>query len=135
MCHTDAEFGVLSSQRLFRGEGGTDSSQTDDDRSALPLMCTYLPIGELCHRGDLCLKSPSHYHFHHLRRSSFQHLRVCSVQRSARGDKVRTRYLAFPRSPVCKENGGFIFGKNLRASSILIHSAIALPKEDYTVYL
>lgn len=58
VCHTDAELGVLSNQRLSLREGGTDSSETDDDRSALPLMCTYLPIGELCHTSDLCLNSP-----------------------------------------------------------------------------
>lgn len=69
MCHTDAELGVLSNQHLFLGEGGTDSSETDDDRSASPLMCTYLPIGKLCHCGDLCLKSLTHYGFHHLQHS------------------------------------------------------------------
>lgn len=62
------------SQRLSQEEGGTDGWETDDDRSALPLMCTYLPFGELCHGGDLCLKSPSHYHFHHL-----QHLPVSTL--------------------------------------------------------
>lgn len=65
VCHTDAELGVLSNQHLFLGEGGTDSSETDDDRSALPLMCTYLPIGKLCHR-DLCLKYLTHFDFRHL---------------------------------------------------------------------
>lgn len=60
MCHTDAELGVLSNQRLSLGEGGTDSSETDDDRSASPLMCTYLPIGELCHCGWFMLKIPPH---------------------------------------------------------------------------
>lgn len=135
MPHRRRVWSPLKSAFVSMREGGTDSSETDDDRSALPLMCTYLPIGELCHSDDLCLKSPTHYHFHHLRHSSFQHLPVPAAQHSARRDKVRSRYLSFPRSPVCKENGGFIFGRNLRASSILIHSAVALPKEDYTVYL
>lgn len=59
LCHTNAELWVLSNQRWFlAGEGGTDSSETHDDRSALPLMCTYLPIGELCQGSNLCLKSP-----------------------------------------------------------------------------
>lgn len=76
-----------------------------------------------------------HYHFHHLRHSSFQHLPVCTTQHSAHRHKVKPCYRSFPRSLVCKENSGFILGKNLRASSIFIQSAIALPEEDYTVYL
>lgn len=57
--HTDVS-GVWSQTKLAwvpGGEGGTDSSETDNDRSSSPLTSTYLPDGELCHFGDLCLKS------------------------------------------------------------------------------
>ena len=44
-------------------------------------MCTYLPIGELCHSGDLCLKKKNSPHTLPLpspsRHSSFQHLQPC----------------------------------------------------------
>lgn len=79
VCPTDAGLAVLWNQRLSLREGSSDSAETDDDRSALPLMCTYQPIGELCHCRDLCLNPsplpPSMcYDFHHLQHSVFQHL-------------------------------------------------------------
>ena len=77
----------LKSAFVSGREGGTDGSETGDDRSALPLMCTYLPIGELCHSGDLCLKSPTHYHFHHHRHvvpppSRIRRAAVCTQRQS-----------------------------------------------------
>lgn len=54
-CVTPKRLEAPQSSAGFREEGGgTDSSETDDDRSASPLMYTYLSIGELCHSGDLC---------------------------------------------------------------------------------
>lgn len=73
----------------------------------LPLPPTlFVPTPSRIHRAELCTQ-----------RQSQALLSLLSTQSSLQG------------------NGGFIFGKNLRASSIFIRSAIALPEEDYTVYL
>lgn len=136
VCHTDAALGVLSNQRLSLRGGGTDSSETDDDRSALPLMCTYLPIGELCHSRDLCLNSP-----HTPRLPSPPALLVPAPCRFCRAALCMWRQSQAPLSPAstqsgfARSNAGFIFRKSLRVSSILIDSAVTFPMEDYTVYL
>lgn len=131
VCLTDADFGVPSSLHLFRGEGGTDSSETDDDRSASPLMCTYLPIGELCHSGDLCSKSLTRYHFHHLQHSLFQHLRQ---RLPARGDKVRPCYLS-SQSSLQGKTGNLSLGGVREHHLFFFHCAITLRRKDYTVLL
>lgn len=98
--------GVISNRHQFPGGGGgIDGPEADDDRSASPLMCTYLPIGELCHRGDLCtprLPSPP---------------RALALTPHCIPPQVRPRYLRFPCSPVRRKKAGFTFGKNLNVSS------------------
>lgn len=57
--HRRRVWSPLKSAFVFGERVGPTALVTDNDRSALPLMCTYLSIGVLCHSGDLCLKSPS----------------------------------------------------------------------------
>lgn len=87
-----------------RGVGLT-ASETDDDRSVSPLMCTYLPIGELCHSGDLCLKKknpPTHYRFHHLPDTLRSNTFSRAGRSASRRQSQASRYLSLPRSPVCE---------------------------------
>lgn len=99
MCPTDAGLTVLWNQRLSLREGGSDSAETDDDRSALPLMCTYQPIGELCHRRDLCLNSPPPP-APPCATISITSSTLCSNTFSASAmQRSGPRYLSLPRSP------------------------------------
>lgn len=92
----------------FREEGGVaDSPETDDDRSASPLMCTYLSIGELCHSSDLCT----------LRLPSPPTSLVPTPQPIPAQMQSQALLSPLPMQSVGKKNAGFIFGQNLHVSS------------------
>lgn len=138
-----SEFGVLSSRRwVFRGEkgGGTDSFW---DRRWQICLTTNVHLSAYWRAlsqwwfmpkkkkspHTLPLPSPS-------RHSSFQHLQPCGSLCFPETKSGLPLSLPSTQSGLRgKKNAGFISGKSSRASFILIHTAIALPKEDYIVYL
>lgn len=104
---------------------GPTASETDDDRSVSPLMCTYLPIGELCHSGDLCLKKknpPTHYRFHHLPDTLRSNTFSRAGRSASRRQSQASRYLSLPRSPVCEVKKRRIYLREEFESIIYSHS-------------
>lgn len=126
------ESGVLPSQRLFRKEGGTDGSETDDDISVSPLIWTYLLIEELCQSSDLCLKYP--YITASITSGTLRSDTFPKIHRAALCRPSQALLSLAPCSPLYEENSGFIFGMNSRASTFLFPLSLLSQKEAYTVY-